>query len=133
MIHFDCPRCAFELQLPDRRAGSILRCPECEERLRVPIAGPTAPEAEVDGVQPAVLPGGSRFISGVVAVLAALPLGGVIAVIALSGFLLKTPDGPGMDGPEVVLPAETVVPAMVSIPQASSVPAGAVDAGMIAP
>jgi hypothetical protein len=133
MINFECPRCAFGLQLPDERAGSVIRCPECEERLRIPTPGLVPEELEDSAIQPVVPQGGSRVMSGVVAMLAALPLGGVIAVVALSGILLKTPDIPSGDGPEVGIPAQTAGSAMMSLPHPSSVPAGTVDAGMIAP
>ena len=133
MIQFDCPRCAFGLQLPDERAGSVTRCPECEERLRVPTPGLVPEELEDSAIQPLVPQGGSRFLAGVVALLAALPLGGVIGVIALSGILLKNPDAPSDDGAEDSLPAQTAGSAMISLPHASSVPASAVDAGMVTP
>jgi hypothetical protein len=134
MIQFDCPRCAFELQLPDRRAGTIIRCPECEERLRVPSAGTAVPDPEVDGLQPIVSQGsGSRLGSSVVAVLAMLPLAGVIAVVALGGFLLKPADAPGPVGPDGLLPSEAAVPAIVSAGPTSSVTAVSVDPVSVAP
>jgi hypothetical protein len=72
-------------------------------------------------------------MSGVVAVLASLPVCGVIAVIALSGFLLKSPDAPDMDGPQVAIPVETAGSAMISLPEATAVPGRSVERGMIAP
>jgi hypothetical protein len=80
MIQLDCPRCGSELQLPDRRAGGVIRCPECEERLRVPSPGPQAPDVAAEAPSPVVARGASTFGRGLVAMLAVLPVGVALAV-----------------------------------------------------
>jgi hypothetical protein len=87
MIHVDCPRCAYALQLPDHRAGTVLRCPECEERLRAPVPG----------FEPAIVPPrprtslGARLGSGLVVFLAAVPLIGAFTLFGHGSPLRTTP------------------------------------------
>jgi hypothetical protein len=80
MIHLDCPRCASVLEIPDRRADSIIRCPECEERLRVPTTGqlPSAAPA-APGRPPAMRTG---FGVALVIALAAAPVFGTLALLS---------------------------------------------------
>jgi hypothetical protein len=72
MIHLDCPCCAVALQLPDHWADSVIRCPECEERLRVPARRLRLAEVTGLGARP-VLPAG-RLASSVAVALAAVPV-----------------------------------------------------------
>ena len=36
MIAFRCPKCSEELEFADAAAGRVVRCPECQTRLRLP-------------------------------------------------------------------------------------------------
>ena len=43
-IEFDCPRCSATIRVPDAYSGRQGRCPQCNERLLVPlVAVPSAP------------------------------------------------------------------------------------------
>jgi hypothetical protein len=83
MIHLDCPCCAAALQLPDHWADSVVRCPECEERLRVPAPGLRPSQAHAMSAKP--VESGGRFASGIAVALAAVPVLGVVLLFGRGG------------------------------------------------
>jgi hypothetical protein len=46
MIAFTCPKCRRELEFADEAAGSVVRCPGCRVKLRVPGGPPAELERE---------------------------------------------------------------------------------------
>lgn len=36
MIRFECPKCDTELEISDKKSGTVIACPECGAKLRVP-------------------------------------------------------------------------------------------------
>lgn len=54
MIHFQCPRCAHKLTVPDAQVGKVGRCPRCRSRITVAPMSASAPvviSEEPDAVQ----------------------------------------------------------------------------------
>ena len=51
-IEFDCPRCSATIRVPDAYSGRQGRCPQCNERLLVPLVA----VPDVSQQQPAFLP-----------------------------------------------------------------------------
>src|SRR4051794_7783836 len=41
MIVLHCPKCSIKLTLGDDRAGDVLECPNCDNRIRVPVFAPS--------------------------------------------------------------------------------------------
>ena len=35
-INFDCPECRHNLEVDERGAGFIVKCPECQEPIQIP-------------------------------------------------------------------------------------------------
>ena len=35
-INFDCPECGHNLEVDERGAGFIVKCPECQEPIQIP-------------------------------------------------------------------------------------------------
>ena len=50
MIAFKCPKCRSALEFADDAAGRIVRCPECQVKLRLP--GELPPEDESERARP---------------------------------------------------------------------------------
>ena len=51
-IHYRCPRCTKPLQSPAKMAGEKANCPECGQRLQIPLAQPVAPVNPVVTIVP---------------------------------------------------------------------------------
>jgi hypothetical protein len=83
MIELACPCCASALQVPDHRADTAIRCPECEEPLRVPSAGLRPAGAPVAAGPPAQR--GGLLAGALVALLAAVPVAGALAFFGPAG------------------------------------------------
>jgi len=117
MIHLDCPGCGSELQLPDRRAGSVIRCPECEEQLRVPSPGPQPAETPTEAAPPALSRAPSTIGRGLVALLAVLPVGVALAAFYPGATQPQQPQAgrplvetPTFEAPLAVAPDRAAVP-----------------------
>jgi hypothetical protein len=41
MLHFACPRCKFQMEAPDAEGGTKIACPNCPQRLQVPMPPPS--------------------------------------------------------------------------------------------
>lgn len=55
-IEFDCPRCSATIRVPDAYSGRQGRCPQCNERLLVPlVAVPDVSQQQPAPLQPAFL------------------------------------------------------------------------------
>lgn len=87
-IEFDCPRCSATIRVPDAYSGRQGRCPQCNERLLVPlVAVPEVvpqvamlPPTPLTAQAPAAVPGVAFAVPPVVAAQGAVSAGAAGAV-----------------------------------------------------
>lgn len=130
-IEFDCPRCSATIRVPDAYSGRQGRCPQCNERLLVPLVAvpETAPQiamlptAPPTAHAPAAVPG-AAFASPPAAVQQFAAPAGAVPQVPTESVLQEAAAGPVAAVPSGAGPP-AAGPAAVSVGGLSGAPATA--------
>ncbi|MFM7058374.1 MAG: hypothetical protein ACKO2P_15765 [Planctomycetota bacterium] len=124
-IEFDCPRCSATIRVPDAYSGRQGRCPQCNERLLVPLVAVPDASAQVAvqhsaGFSAQAPPAGPSFSSGPPR--ADVSSGPVMVVAEMS--VPAAPVGAAVPGPAVAVADASAPAAPASASGAVGLPVG---------